>query len=90
MAGYDVYIELAQRLNQLIGAGAPYKSAFFTTGAEAVENAGKLARVYRKALDIIAFRGGFHGRMLLGMSVPHQQNFGPFAGGIYHTAYPDP
>ncbi len=95
VAGYDVYVELAQRLNQLIGAGAAYKSAFFTTGAEAVENAVKLARAYRKAPDIIAFRGGFHGRTLLGMSltgmsVPYQQNFGPFASGIHHTAYPDP
>ncbi|VVE77061.1 4-aminobutyrate transaminase [Pandoraea captiosa] len=95
VAGYDVYIELAERLNKLIGNGAPYKSVFFTTGAEAVENAVKIARSYRNAPGVIAFRGGFHGRTLLGMSLtgmstPYKQNFGPFAGDVYHTPYPDP
>ncbi|VVE76283.1 4-aminobutyrate transaminase [Pandoraea anapnoica] len=95
VAGYDVYIELAERLNKLIGNGEPYKSVFFTTGAEAVENAVKIARSYRNAPGVIAFRGGFHGRTLLGMSLtgmstPYKQNFGPFAGDVYHTPYPDP
>lgn len=95
VAGYDVYIELAERLNKLIGNGEPYKSVFFTTGAEAVENAVKIARAYRNAPGVIAFRGGFHGRTLLGMSLtgmsaPYKQNFGPFAGDVYHTPYPDP
>ncbi|AJC16534.1 4-aminobutyrate--2-oxoglutarate transaminase [Pandoraea sputorum] len=95
VAGYDVYIELAAKLNALIGGKENYKSVFFTTGAEAVENAVKIARSYRNAPGIIAFRGGFHGRTLLGMtltgmSTPYKQNFGPFAGDVYHTPYPDP
>lgn len=95
VAGYDVYIDLAAKLNALIGGKENYKSVFFTTGAEAVENAVKIARSYRNAPGIIAFRGGFHGRTLLGMtltgmSTPYKQNFGPFAGDVYHTPYPDP
>ncbi|MGT2509572.1 4-aminobutyrate--2-oxoglutarate transaminase [Cupriavidus basilensis] len=95
VAGYDVYIELAARLNRLVGGAEAYKSVFFTTGAEAVENAIKVARAYRNAPGVIAFRGGFHGRTLMGMtltgmSTPYKQNFGPFAGDIYHTPYPDP
>ncbi len=95
VAGYDVYIELAARLNRLVGGSEAYKTVFLTTGAEAVENAVKIARAYRNAPGIIAFRGGFHGRTLLGMtltgmSTPYKQNFGPFAGDVYHTPYPDP
>ncbi|MGT2509592.1 aspartate aminotransferase family protein [Cupriavidus basilensis] len=94
VAGYDVYLELAERLNKLIGGDVPHKSAFFTTGAEAVENAIKMARAYRNVPGIIAFDGGFHGRTLMGltltgMSVPYKQNFGPYAGDVYHTRYPD-
>lgn len=95
VAGYDVYIELAARLNRLVGGDEAYKTVFLTTGAEAVENAIKIARAYRNAPGVIAFRGGFHGRTLMGMtltgmSTPYKQNFGPFAGDVYHTPYPDP
>ncbi|WP_000356385.1 4-aminobutyrate--2-oxoglutarate transaminase [Acinetobacter baumannii] len=95
VAGYDVYVDLAERLNKLIGGNEDYKTIFLTTGAEAVENAIKIARSHRKAPGVIAFRGGFHGRTLLGttltgMSAPYKQNFGPFAGDVYHTPYPDP
>lgn len=94
VGAYDVYIELARRLNGLVGQGRDYKSVFLTTGAEAVENAVKIARAYRNAPGIIAFRGGFHGRTLLGMTLtgmsePYKQNFGPFAGEVHHTVYPD-
>lgn len=94
VGGYDVYVELATRLNELIGKNEAYKTAFFTTGAEAVENAIKIARSYRNAPGVIAFHGGFHGRTLLGMtltgmSAPYKQNFGPFAGDVYHVPYPD-
>ncbi len=94
VVGYDVYVELAARLNKLIGNGEHYKSLLVTTGAEAVENAVKIARAYRNVPGIIAFRGGFHGRTLLGstltgMSTPYKQNFGPLAGDVYHTPYPD-
>lgn len=94
VAAYEPYIVLAERLNKLVGKGAPYKSIFLTTGAEAVENSIKIARGYTNRAGVIAFRGGFHGRTLLGATLtgfaqPYKQNFGPFAGEIYHTAYPD-
>ncbi|WP_042876103.1 4-aminobutyrate--2-oxoglutarate transaminase [Cupriavidus necator] len=94
VAGYDVYVELAARLNRLVGGDEAYKTVFLTTGAEAVENAIKIARGYRNAPGVIAFRGGFHGRTLMGMTLtgmssPYKQNFGPFAGDVYHTPYPD-
>lgn len=91
---YEPYIALAERLNGLIGKGAAYKSLFLTSGAEAVENAIKISRGFTNRPAVIAFRGGFHGRTLLGvsltgMSQPYKQNFGPFAGEIFHTPYPD-
>ena len=94
VAGYDVYVDLAARLNALIGAGEAYKTLLVTTGAEAVENAIKIARAHRNVPGVIAFRGGFHGRTLLGatltgFSAPYKQNFGPFAGEVYHAPYPD-
>ena len=91
---YEPYIALAERLNKLVGKGAAYKSIFLTSGAEAVENAVKIARAHTNRPAVIAFGGGFHGRTLLGttltgMSQPYKQNFGPLAGEIYHTPYPD-
>jgi 4-aminobutyrate aminotransferase/(S)-3-amino-2-methylpropionate transaminase len=82
---------MAGRLNALVGDG--YKSILLTTGAEAVENAVKIARAYTNRPAVVAFRGGFHGRTLLGMtltgmSVPYQQNFGPFAPAVFHVPYP--
>lgn len=95
VAAYEPYISLAERLNRLIGKGEDYRSVLLTTGAEAVENAVKIARGYTNRPAVIAFRGGFHGRTLLGVTLtgfaqPYRQNFGPFAGEIYHTAFPDP
>ncbi|WP_085026422.1 4-aminobutyrate--2-oxoglutarate transaminase [Ensifer aridi] len=94
VAAYEPYIALAERLNKLVGKGEAYKSIFLTTGAEAVENAIKIARGYTNRPGVISFRGGFHGRTLMGVTLtgfaqPYKQNFGPFAGEIYHTAYPD-
>jgi 4-aminobutyrate aminotransferase / (S)-3-amino-2-methylpropionate transaminase / 5-aminovalerate transaminase len=94
VAAYQPYIALAERLNALVGKGAPHKSIFLTTGAEAVENAVKIARGYTNRFAVIAFRGGFHGRTLLGVSLtgmiqPYKQNFGPFASEVYHAPYPD-
>ncbi|BCQ44573.1 hypothetical protein ERHA55_21000 [Erwinia rhapontici] len=85
VAAYPGYIELAKRLNKLVGAGEEFKSVFFTSGAEAVENAVKIARAHTNRSGIIAFDGAFHGRTLLGvtltgMSQPYKQNFGPFPG----------
>ncbi|MFC7396511.1 4-aminobutyrate--2-oxoglutarate transaminase [Chelatococcus sp. GCM10030263] len=94
VAAYEPYIVLAERLNALVGKGAAYKSIFLTSGAEAVENAIKIARGHTNRPGVIAFCGGFHGRTLLGvsltgMSQPYKQNFGPFAGEIHHAPYPD-
>jgi len=94
VAAYPGYISLAERLNQLVGKGTPCQSVFFTSGAEAVENAVKIARGYTNRPGIIAFDGAFHGRTLLGstltgMSQPYKQNFGPFAGGVYRLPYPN-
>jgi 4-aminobutyrate aminotransferase/(S)-3-amino-2-methylpropionate transaminase len=94
VAAYEPYLELAEKLNVLVGKGEQYKSIFLTSGAEAVENAIKIARGYTNRSAVIAFRGGFHGRTMLGvsltgMSQPYKQNFGPFASEIFHTPYPD-
>lgn len=93
VAAYPSYIELAARLAALVGGGEDYKAIFPTSGAEAVENAVKIARAHTNRPAVIAFRGGFHGRTLLGvtltgMSAPYRQNFGPFAPEIFHIPYP--
>lgn len=94
VAAYRPYLELAEKLNRLVGKGEAHKSIFLTSGAEAVENAVKIARAYTNRSAVIAFRGGFHGRTMLGvsltgMSQPYKQNFGPFASEIFHTPFPD-
>jgi len=94
VAAYEPYIALAEQLNALVGGGQACKTVFLTTGAEATENAIKIARGHTNRPGIIAFRGGFHGRTLMGMSLtgmsqPYKQNFGPFAPDVYHTAFPD-
>jgi 4-aminobutyrate aminotransferase/(S)-3-amino-2-methylpropionate transaminase len=94
VAAYEPYIVLAERLNKLVGGDKPFKTVFLTTGAEATENAIKIARGFTNRPGVIAFRGGFHGRTLLGMSLtgmsqPYKQNFGPFAPDLYHTVFPD-
>jgi 4-aminobutyrate aminotransferase len=90
---YEPYIELAEKLNArapLIGAG---KSFFVSTGAEAVENAVKIARAFTRRSGIIAFSGGFHGRTMMGMALtgkvaPYKTGFGPFPADIYHGRFP--
>jgi len=94
VVAYENYIEVAARLNKMIGGEEHYKSVLFTSGAEAVENAIKIARGHTNRTAVISFRGGFHGRTLLGvtltgMSQPYKQNFGPFPAEIYHATYPN-
>jgi len=89
---YDVYVELAARLNALVG-GPARKTLLVTTGAEATENAVKIARAHTKRQAVIAFTGGFHGRTMLALAMTasnpgYQQNFGPRAGEVYHTPFP--
>jgi len=95
VALYEPYLRLAERLNALAPGDAPKKTLLLTTGAEAVENAVKLARAYTGRPGVVAFSGGFHGRTLLGMALtgkvrPYQQNFGPFAPEVYHAPFPYP
>ena len=90
---YDTYVRLAERLNQLAPGAFPKKTIFLTTGAEAVENAVKIARLATGRPGIISFTSSFHGRTLLGMSLTgkatgYKQNFGPFAPEVYHAPFP--
>jgi 4-aminobutyrate aminotransferase / (S)-3-amino-2-methylpropionate transaminase / 5-aminovalerate transaminase len=90
---YEPYIRLAERLNALAPIDGEAKTIFFTTGAEAVENAVKVARASTRRSGIIAFAGGFHGRTLLssaltGKVAPYKKGFGPFPGEIYHLPLP--
>ena len=91
---YEPYVELAERLIAKAPGDFPKKAFFLTTGAEAVENAVKIARSATKRSAIIAFGGGFHGRTLLGMGLtgkvaPYKAGFGPFPAEIYHAKYPN-
>lgn len=91
---YESYVRLAERLNQLTPGNHAKKTIFLTTGAEAVENAIKIARSYTKRSGVIAFSGAFHGRTLLGMAltgktVPYKVGFGPFPTDIFHVPFPE-
>lgn len=90
---YEVYIRLAERLNERAPGPSPKKSLFLTTGAEAIENAIKIARFHTKRTGVIAFSGAFHGRTMLAMALtgkvaPYKAGFGPFPPDIYHIPYP--
>ena len=90
---YESYLRLAQRLSELAPGDGPKKAIFFSTGAEAVENAVKIARAHTGRPAVISFRGSFHGRTLLALSLtgsvqPYKQNFGPYAAEVYQTPYP--
>lgn len=90
---YEPYVELAEKLIALAPGDFAKKAFFMTTGAEAVENAIKVARAYTKRSAVISFGGAFHGRTLLGMALtgkvaPYKVGFGPFPGEIYHAKFP--
>ncbi len=94
VAPYESYIALAEKLNDLTPGGFPKKTAFFSTGAEAVENAIKIARAHTRRSGVIAFGGAFHGRTLLAISLtgkvqPYKAGFGPLPPEIYHAPFPD-
>lgn len=93
VAPYESYIRLAERLNALTPGDHPKKTMFVTTGAEAVENAVKIARAYTGRPAVVAFGGAFHGRTLLGMALtgkvaPYKKGFGPFPADVFHVPYP--
>lgn len=95
VVAYEPYVELAERLNALAPFDGPAKTIFFTTGAEAVENAVKMARAATGRSAVIAFTGGFHGRTLLTMAMtgkvaPYKRLFGPLPGEVFHAPFPVP
>lgn len=90
---YDSAVRLAENLNDLVPGDSPKKTIFVTTGAEAVENAVKIARAHTGRRGVIAFNGAFHGRTMMAMGLtgkitPYKNLFGPFPGEIYHAPYP--
>lgn len=90
---YENYIALAERLNAAVPGAFAKKTVFVTTGAEAVENAIKLARAHTGRPAVIAFGGGFHGRTFMGMSltgkvIPYKQGFGAMMPDVYHVPFP--
>lgn len=95
VAPYEAYVRLAERLAKLAPGDFSKKTLFLTTGAEAVENAVKIARAYTGRPAVVALTHSFHGRTLLGMSLTgkasyYKQNFGPFAPEVYHAPAPYP
>lgn len=91
---YESYVELAEKINNLVPGDFPKKTAFFTTGVEAVENAIKIARYATKRPHVISFNNSFHGRTLLGITLtakvnPYKKGFGPLAPNVYHVPFPN-
>lgn len=92
---YESYVHLAERLNAIVPGDFAKKTIFVTTGAEAVENAVKIARAATGRSAIIAFGGGFHGRTFMGMALtgkvaPYKIGFGPMPGDVFHAPFPVP
>src|SRR5262245_44115005 len=90
---YESAVALAERLNRLAPGTHAKKTTFFTTGAEAVENAIKIARCATRRPGVIALSGAFHGRTLMGLALtgkvaPYKAGFGPFPGSVYHVPAP--
>ncbi|WP_319532414.1 4-aminobutyrate--2-oxoglutarate transaminase [uncultured Cohaesibacter sp.] len=90
---YENYIHLAERLNAAVPGEGEKRTVFVTTGAEAVENAVKIARAHTGREAIVAFAGGFHGRTFMGMSLtgkvqPYKTGFGAMMNDIYHVPFP--
>jgi len=91
---YEGYVELAERLGALVPITGETRGAFFNAGAEAVENAVKLARLYTKRQGVIAFEGAFHGRTWLALTMtskthPYKKGLGPFVPEVYRAPYPN-
>ena len=95
VASYESYIALAERLNAVVPGDFAKKTVFLNSGAEAVENAVKIARYFTKRSGVIAFSGGFHGRTnmtmaLTGKVMPYKRGFGPFPADVFHAEFPQP
>jgi 4-aminobutyrate aminotransferase / (S)-3-amino-2-methylpropionate transaminase / 5-aminovalerate transaminase len=92
---YEPYVELAERLGALAPISGPVKAGFFNSGAEAVENAVKWARLYTRRSAVIAFEGAFHGRTMLALTLtskphPYKTGLGPLAAEVYRAPFPNP
>ena len=92
---YDSYVELCERLNAIVPISGPVKSALYSTGAEATENAIKIARAATGRSGIIAFTGAFHGRTLVatymtGKVAPYKKGFGAAPAEMFHVPFPVP
>jgi 4-aminobutyrate aminotransferase len=90
---YESYIALAEKLNAMTPGTHPKKTALFSTGAEGIENAIKIARSYTGRSGVIAFGGAFHGRSMFAVALtgkvqPYKAGFGPFPPEIYHAPFP--
>ena len=90
---YTEYVALAERINAMVPIDGPVKTAFFSTGAEAIENAMKIARYSTGRTGVIAFGGAFHGRSMFSVALtgkvqPYKAGFGPFPPEIYHVPFP--
>jgi 4-aminobutyrate aminotransferase/(S)-3-amino-2-methylpropionate transaminase len=93
VTAYESYIALAERLNAMAPIEGPAKTIFFTTGAEALENAIKIARAHTGRSGVITFAGGYHGRTMLTMAMtgkvlPYKKKFAPMPAEIYHVPFP--
>jgi 4-aminobutyrate aminotransferase / (S)-3-amino-2-methylpropionate transaminase / 5-aminovalerate transaminase len=93
VAPYEGYIRLAERLNELAPINGPLKSILLSTGAEATENAVKIARAATGRSGVIAFTGGFHGRTafasaMTGKVIPYKKALGPPLPGVWHVPFP--
>lgn len=91
--GYESYIQVCERLNQLVPGDFAKKTALFTSGSEAVENAVKVARAYTKRAGIIAFTSGYHGRTmaalaLTGKVVPYSKGMGLMSANVFRAQFP--
>lgn len=94
VAPYESYVSLAERLNKSTPGDFDKKTMLVTTGAEAVENAVKMARAFTRRSGVIAFSGAFHGRTLMGMALcgkvqPYKKAFGAMPPEVYHAAFPN-
>src|SRR5436309_2577375 len=92
---YEPYIRLAQRLSRIAPGTSAKKVFFANSGAEAIENAVKIARAATGRTGVVAFAGGFHGRTALAMSLtgkerPYKTQFPDLTAGVYRAPYPNP
>jgi len=92
---YEPYVAVCEKLNALAPGPGPKKSVLMSTGAEAVENAVKIARAATGRSAVIAFSGGFHGRTYMALALtgkidPYKLGFGPYPAEVYHAPFPNP